>query len=312
VSTILDALKRLEEERRAENALQVPLSLTERSSAPQHIRLWTTGLILTGLVMIGVVAALIWVNGGWPGKAFYGRAPDSDPMEGTPSPDARKRSVSAVPIQEEGVGISAKTAEVVLPPASRRSGWHERARLPSPTLQKIVPPSYSEQIQAKSLPSGPWPGKSASVMSYPKETKPLEPTVSAQPIETDMQQQNSQFVAPAPHTAATGSDGRAPWSDRKNPNLSKTKPDNRLPETPDSLLSPTQDPYTDSELLDRGTLRLQAISWSDNPGVRITVINDRILHEGQNIDGYIVVQIRPKEVIVGKGGKHWKLAYGNQ
>ncbi len=69
------------------------------------------------------------------------------------------------------------------------------------------------------------------------------------------------------------------------------------------------DAYADAEPLARGTLQLQAISWSDNPSARITVIDGRILREGHSIDGYTVIQIRPEDIIVGKEGKRWKLAY---
>ena len=57
---------------------------------------------------------------------------------------------------------------------------------------------------------------------------------------------------------------------------------------------------------------LQAISWSTLPKARITVINGRILHEGQTIEDYTVTQIRSEDVILNKAGQHWKLNYSNQ
>lgn len=73
-----------------------------------------------------------------------------------------------------------------------------------------------------------------------------------------------------------------------------------------------QDSYALTEVLARDALQLQAISWSDIPTARITIIAGRILREGQNVDGYAVVEIRPNDVIVQKAGKHWKLVYGGQ
>jgi hypothetical protein len=57
-------------------------------------------------------------------------------------------------------------------------------------------------------------------------------------------------------------------------------------------------------------LQLQAVSWSDIPSERVTIINGQILREGQGVDGYAVVQIRPEDVIVKNSGKLWKLSYG--
>lgn len=276
MSTILDALKRLEEERRTEKTQQAPLALTGQMPAPHSIRRWATGLILAGLVTAGVVAAIVWTNGGMSGKTISRNEPSPDPMVGTISPKDRKKSVSAAPDREELFGKSTIPAEVDPPPASRRSMSQERARLPSAAPLKTVPPSYSKQLQVK----------------------------------TNRQPRRSRVAAPAPHTAVTVDTGKTSSPHREAVNVLENKPDNRLPETSDSQPSPTQDPYTDAELLAGGTLRLQAISWSDIPSARVTIIDGRILREGQSVDGYIVVQIQPEVVIVGKGGKHWKLAYG--
>ena len=83
-------------------------------------------------------------------------------------------------------------------------------------------------------------------------------------------------------------------------------------EAPHTQPASTQDPYDDVETLSRGSLQLQAISWSQVSSARITVIDGRILREGQSIEGYTVTQIRPEDIIVSKAGKLWRLAYNNQ
>jgi hypothetical protein len=85
------------------------------------------------------------------------------------------------------------------------------------------------------------------------------------------------------------------------PTLNREPADMQTPANPDA--------YADVEPLARGTLQLQAISWSDNPGTRITVIDGRILREGHSIDGYTIIAIRPEDVILAKEGKRWKLGY---
>jgi hypothetical protein len=81
---------------------------------------------------------------------------------------------------------------------------------------------------------------------------------------------------------------------------------------PDAPPSPQEDLYASAEVLPKDTLQLQAISWSDIPGDRITIITGQILREGQAIEGYSVIEIRPDDVIVEKAGERWKLVYGSR
>ena len=66
----------------------------------------------------------------------------------------------------------------------------------------------------------------------------------------------------------------------------------------------TYDRITDSKL------KLQALAWSDDAAKRMAVINGRIVHEGESVDGYQVVKIRTEDVIVKEGGKSWRLEFG--
>jgi hypothetical protein len=56
-------------------------------------------------------------------------------------------------------------------------------------------------------------------------------------------------------------------------------------------------------------LKLQAISWSQNPANRIAVINGNILREGAELEGYSISRIAKDEVVVRKGGEEWKLVF---
>jgi hypothetical protein len=62
--------------------------------------------------------------------------------------------------------------------------------------------------------------------------------------------------------------------------------------------------------LEGGGLKLQALAWTDDVARRIAVINDRIVHEGDSVDGYQVLKIRKEDVIVNENGKSWSLAFG--
>lgn len=62
--------------------------------------------------------------------------------------------------------------------------------------------------------------------------------------------------------------------------------------------------------LDGSRLKLQALAWFIDATKRIAVINDRIVREGESVDGYQVTQIRPQDVVVNDGTKSWRLEFG--
>lgn len=270
MSTILDALKRLEKERRDDHA-QAPQSMTGRAVHSPMARRLKTVLIVGGLVAIGVVAVAVWFNGGRPGQALSPNKPSPDPVAGAVSPDASKRPAATARQQERGPGEAPKTAKADLPVPSRKPAARERAQTQVPASRQTVPPTYSEQFKAKNLPIQSAPERAVTPAQRPERPAGVDQTVPPQTV--------------------------------------KTKPVSGLRETDDAQTTIEKDAYDDVAHLPRDTLRLQAISWSDMPSARITVIDGRILREGHSVDGYTVVQIRPKDVIMAKEGKRWKLTY---
>ena len=270
MSTILDALKRLEKERREDHA-QAPQSMTGGAGHSPMARRRTTVLIVGGLLVIGVVAVLVWFNGGLPGQALSPNRPSPDPVTVAASPDAAKKPAATALRHARGPGEAAETAKGDLPLPARKPAARERVQTQVPASRQTVPPTYSDQFKAKNLP----------IQSSPDRT-----ATSAQRSER-----------PA------GADQVVPQQ------TAKTKPVTALRETDDAQTTIEKDAYDDVERLPRDTLRLQAISWSDMPSARITVIDGRILREGHSVDGYTVVQIRPGDVIMAKEGKRWKLTY---
>jgi hypothetical protein len=62
--------------------------------------------------------------------------------------------------------------------------------------------------------------------------------------------------------------------------------------------------------LEDSKLKLQAISWSENPDNRIAVINGSIMREGESIEGFRIVQIGQDDVVVRAGQNERKLVFG--
>ena len=56
-------------------------------------------------------------------------------------------------------------------------------------------------------------------------------------------------------------------------------------------------------------MKLQAITWSKAPQKRITVINNRILREGEMVSGYIIKTINTDDVVLTLDGEKWKLLF---
>ncbi len=61
--------------------------------------------------------------------------------------------------------------------------------------------------------------------------------------------------------------------------------------------------------LKNDNLRVQAISWADDPASRITVINNRILQEGDSFQGYRLVIIEKDSVILHYSGSDYRLEF---
>lgn len=52
---------------------------------------------------------------------------------------------------------------------------------------------------------------------------------------------------------------------------------------------------------------LNGIIWSDNPAMRVALINGQYLKEGDSIDGAAVVEIKQKTVTLKRGEKKWTI-----
>jgi len=70
-------------------------------------------------------------------------------------------------------------------------------------------------------------------------------------------------------------------------------------------------PLSESEIevMNDSRLKLQAISWSKHPERRIAVINSRIVHQGDLVEGFSVLQINEDNVTVASGDNMWKLIF---
>ena len=307
MSTILDALKRLEDEGPRVRKPQPPSSLRGGATPRPAARKWALGLVIAILVVVGA-AAWFRVNGRLNEKTLASVAPSSESLpDRVPSDPAENASASAA-TAPEGVGEPAPASHGVSAPKITRSIRREGSLRDRRVSRQTVLPVYSKQLQAK----------------RPTSERPGNGTQSSIPVDSQGRTViNGTFGTvsklPLPLPAETKQPLTAVGVYEAPPSRLRTGADD-LQSTAEASLPPNaglqpeadQEPYADLEPLARGNLQLQAISWSAVPKARLTIIDGQILREGQTVNGYTVIHIRSADIVVGKAGKQWKLEYGNR
>ncbi len=61
--------------------------------------------------------------------------------------------------------------------------------------------------------------------------------------------------------------------------------------------------------LKEGILKIQAIAWAEDPIERIAVINNKVLEEGESVQGYRLTHIGKYEVILKQSGREFRLVF---
>jgi len=71
------------------------------------------------------------------------------------------------------------------------------------------------------------------------------------------------------------------------------------------------DAYKDTPPLTDGRLKVHAIAWSPMAEERMAVVNNRVVYEGDSVETFNVVAIRPDDVVVREKEKGlWKVVFG--
>ena len=69
--------------------------------------------------------------------------------------------------------------------------------------------------------------------------------------------------------------------------------------------------YPNARLMTDGRLKVQALAWSPNTDDRMAVINTRIVHEGDKVEGFAVLAIGRDDVIVSEKGVIYRVVFGH-
>lgn len=114
--------------------------------------------------------------------------------------------------------------------------------------------------------------------------------------------------APVPETKAPENKGKPFQTKRIPPVSSKLLQPQKEPTATAGGMGDTPD-IPEIISLEEGILKIQAISWAKNPEERIAVINNKILEEGDSVQGYRLLHIEKTEVILQHSGQDYKLSF---
>jgi hypothetical protein len=302
VSTILKALKKLEREKEAALRAAGPIPV---AGATGPARSGPSGWPLKPWLLWSMAGVIIVVLGGttWhfyrQSRAYTPRlAERSGTLEPQPQP-ARRPTVAAKP-------ASPPPNRDVIRAEPRPSDRSTPAvQLPS-VRQPADDQAHSRKINALERPRQS-AGSPVSRVSRPRPAREL-------PADG----QTSPAVTPAMRADRTR---RRPVAER-NPIVESPAPaENEQDESAsaDSTAKPDAESYTQAPtddyektpLLTDGSLRVHAIAWSPQPAERMAVINSRVIHEGDSVEDFTVMVIRPDDVVVREKGKGvWRVEFG--
>jgi hypothetical protein len=193
--------------------------------------------------------------------------------------------------------------------------WMFSKKNPQPP---IAPLEISQQIPASQQVSP----AASEMLPPPETTTPVKSTVSPNSVTVEatadpvskpgslaLQEPDLQEITPeetSPVQAAVEPDNKTIY---KDPRETIAPPVKKA--SPAVIRAQTSPPPEKAEipLLKDPDMKLQALTWSREPHKRIAVVNNRILHEGESVSGYLLITINQDDVVFDREGKTWKLSF---
>lgn len=276
MSTILDALKKVEQERTppttAEEQRQLnALQPGSRAGKPgMRRKLFTFGILCLTVFLLSITT--YWVF--------------RDPEETRQPRDAAKTIASVKP---KPMGETSKTPKPSTSPQPQIKG-------PPPANAEGQPNTSKEGF---TFPSG---RPSRVIPSRPTDAF-RRPSGLLQPTQDPGASQEPQPPArPQPQN---------PAPTPTQPPLAQSQPQTRVPEPPPPKRElSTSSAHGNLDRLNDGSLKVQAIAWSPVVEERMAVINSKIVREGSSVDDYTIITIDQDEVVVRKDGRMLRVLFG--
>lgn len=288
MSTILKSLKKLEQEKESRQYTgsvadyRGPGSVSLHGAKHNWIKSVWFKRSLVAVIMLGLGASSLY---------FYSQSQDIQQQAiKDPSPQLTAKNTAKKP-QQNAPSLGGDRAATITP------------RKPPVSIQKPIKKTRPPET-AKKTPAAPRKFQSPPVSNRPRtESSALERRPPLSGAGNVAANENSVEKTIPANTPAVRSSQNAvkPTPSREQP----AKPVKRAP-----AKAPAES-YQNVSALTDDRLKVQAIVWSRIPEDRMTVINSRVLHEGDTVDGFTLVAIRPDDVVVKEGsGARWKVIFG--
>lgn len=298
MSTILKALKKLEQEKRHHRAV----GPTPVFSKPQATADGAAGWFRHPWVQWGAVGFIIVVLG-VVAFQYYGRFRPRMPHR------ADQPSVQSQPSPIPGVPQS-KSKPTVIPPMAGyernpqgpdnapQSGQLEGDQSRPAIHARSEAPDVHQNLQNPA-------GKTKSEVPVPAERRPLQ---AARPAGEPSMPIRSESRRPSRQTS--------PVADLSTP-VKEGGPIVAAPPTPPpepksgTAKKTATDRYENTPELTDGRLKVHAIAWSPKAEERMAVLNNRVVYEGDSVEDFTIVVIRLDDVVVREKEKGlWRVVFG--
>jgi predicted secreted protein len=293
VSTILDALKRLEKETPTRDIDPLPAAFNKSAVAVERSRKQRQ-LILTVCLSAIIMGGIIFGIYHWKGT-------------------------KTVNLPNSSMVVPGKGSSRASIPEDRHKETLPAVQQPLNQAQRVPSASSSVAVAtrpAETKPKGILPGTPAKQPIPDMRPSTDKPSSVATPLSPESKAPGERLKAtsfpPAAETTAKGIAKRPSPPSTISTKDNQSKRSSAAPKTLAAKPAAVKDPYAQAEKLTSKTLQVQAISWSERPAKRLAVIDGRILREGGGVSGYRLVEIRPEAVILEKAGKYWKVAFGSR
>ncbi len=271
MSSILDALKRAEQEAAMDRSAGTPWPAPPPMQAPyrKRSRRWWVPIGLgVGLCVAGVG---LWQL----------RKPDvTRPVESMPVLPSQP-----LPMPNRRVGAPDAEAPITRLPVAE---------------QPQTPPGKTLMETSPRLASGNAPASEVQDSDTMAETTPVQPEkqplrATAPTAASRLQPTPSQLAQPVRQTAVPTSIPVAAPTEVPTPRPAETAVTSQ----------PAAARETDKRFRSDPRIDLQALVWAPEPAARFVVINNRLIKEGGSVDNIVVVRINPDDVLLAEGSDRW-------
>ena len=181
-----------------------------------------------------------------------------------------------------------------------------KAKIDSPARPSEAPaPEKTVALNRKRPPSG--------LTSGQKQARADQPPRKIPKSRQEQKDLKNQMKPPAPKVQPPGTTPKVKSGLPRRPAAAAKRSDSaksRRPAMAPAPQSRAAQPTRSYPRLDDAKLKLQAVAWSNEAAQRIAVINNRVVREGESVEGFSVRQIRQDDVIVNDGTQSWQLEFG--